>query len=342
MSSSRRLTETVKSLAREAGFARAGVAAAGPVHGESAFRQWLAAGRHGSMDYLARNVAKRFDPRRLFEGARSVLCLAVPYAPRVGAPGRLVARYARGRNYHRVLKQRCHALMDRLRELEPTFAGRAFVDSAPIAERSLAVSAGLGSIGRNGCLIVPGLGSYGVLAEVVSNLPLTPDEPAGRDESEAVCRDCGACAEACPTGAIGPGGVVDARRCISYLTVEHRGPIDPALRERMGVRLFGCDACQQACPLNEGIPPGDAELIDERPVAQVDARDVLGWSEGDWDAATRGSTTRRATYEMWLRNAAVAAGNAGDASAALELRRLADGGGLPAGAARWALDKLAL
>lgn len=297
------LVRTVKRLALEAGFVRAGIASAGAVEGRATFADWLSAGRHGSMDYLARNVEKRFEPRLLVEGARSVICVALSYAPLAEAPERAVARFARGRDYHRVVKQRLHRLMDCLREIEPGFAGRAFVDSAPLAERSLAASAALGWIGRNGCLIVPELGSYVVLGEIVCNLPLEADEPLAGG-----CGECGRCVEACPTGALRGDGTMDARLCVGYLTTERHGEIDERLQAKMGVRLFGCDACQRVCPHNADIPAGDGELIEERPVAKVLPADVLRWNEADWDAMTRGSTTRRADFRMWLRNAAIAAG----------------------------------
>jgi epoxyqueuosine reductase len=257
---------------------------------------------------MARNLEKRLEPKRLVPGACSVVCLAVSYAPAAPRGGGPVARYARGRDYHKVLKRRCHRLMDHIRQIAPDFEGRAFVDSAPVMERSLAAAAGVGWIGRNGCLVVPGIGSYVVLCEVVSNLPLAPDAPL-----PAECAQCGKCVEACPTGAIAEGGLVDARRCISYLTIEHRGEVPPELQPAFSRRVFGCDACQEACPFNANPPPGDAELLagaDE--MRALTAEDVLGWAEADWDAATRGRATRRADYAMFRRNAAIAVGNAGD------------------------------
>ncbi len=329
------LTNVAKRLAMEAGFTRVGVAPAGQIPGRERFRRWLSSGGHGEMGYLARNVAKRFDPRLLVEGAQGVICVVLSYAPPDDAPPLQIARYARGRDYHRVVRQRLRRLMDRLRELEPEFAGRAFVDSAPLAERSLAVLAGLGWIGRNGCLIVPGAGSYVVLGEIVCNLPLIADKPIAGG-----CGDCDLCVRACPTGAIDEDGTVDARLCLSYLTVEHRGPIDRRVAAGMGERLFGCDACQQACPHNADVPAGDPELTLERPVARVNAADVLEWTEPDWDVMTRGSTTRRAGWTMWLRNAAIARGNSGDSSARPDLLRLASGAGPAADAARWAMERL--
>jgi len=332
------LTVAVKSLALEGGFARVGIAPATAVpHGEI-FRDWLARGYHASMAYMARNVEKRLRPELLAEAGRSVICLAVSYAPpqteRAAGP---IARYARGRDYHKVLKKRCVALMGRLRRIAPNFEGRAFVDSAPVAERSLAAMAGVGFIGRNGCLIVPGLGSYVVLCEIVCNLPLRPTEAIASQ-----CGDCGACLAACPTGAFADEGVVDARRCISYLTIEHAGEIPAELLPRIGDRVFGCDACQAACPHNRDVPPGDAELTTQAGgggKSLPTPEEILRWSHTDWDAATRGRAIRRAGYEMLLRNAVIAAGNAADPALVGPLERLSAAQPQLAEALRWALAR---
>ena len=274
-------------------------------------------------------------------GARSVICLAAAYAPNRPPPTQAarVARYARGRDYHNVLRRRCRGLMDRIRALEPSFAGRAFVDSAPVMERSLAAAAGVGWIGRNGCLLAPGLGSYVLLAEIVCNLPLAPDAPL-----EPQCGDCRACLAACPTGALGDDGLVDARKCVSYLTVEHAGRIASPLWPKMGTSLFGCDACQEACPHNADLPAGEADLVGAAaPLAGASTAHVLAWREDDWDRATRGSAIRRAQWPRLLRNAAIAAGNvpAGSSDApalAAALRRLRRGD--LAELIDWALSRL--
>jgi epoxyqueuosine reductase len=300
------LTAAIKALAVQAGFARVGVAAAGEVADGQRFRQWLARGWHGTMDYLARHAAERLRPERLVAGARSVICLAAGYAPGEGdpAPAVGVARYARGRDYHKVLQGRCRRLIERIRRVAPGFEGRGFVDSAPLLERSLAAGAGVGWIGRNCCLVVPGIGSYVFLCEVVCNLPLRPDAAP-----VSGCEDCGACLRACPTGALTESGL-DARRCVGYLTVEHRGAIDRAYWPRMGRRLVGCDACQEACPHNRRAPAGDAALRAKRPpLGGATLAEILAWSRADWDAATTGSAARRVRHDMLLRNAVIAAGN---------------------------------
>jgi epoxyqueuosine reductase len=313
------LTGDLQRLATDAGFARVGVAPAGPVAGERAFRDWLETGSHAGQEYLTENVDLRFEPGRLVENARSVICLAVSYHPGdLDEPdGAFIARYARGRDYHRVLKQRAWRLCDRLRELEPGFAARAFVDTAPLAERSLAARAGLGWIGRHGNLIVPGLGSYVLLAEIVCNLDLPPGRP--RDSG---CGDCSKCLAACPTGALVVPAVVDCRRCLSCQTIENRGSIPRDLWEHLGRRVFGCDACQSACPHNRNRPAGDPELLGQPEPASVALAEIIEWDETDWDVFTRGSARRRATHAMWLRNAVLAAGSTGLGDQAGALRKL--------------------
>lgn len=303
------ITAVVKKLAMEVGFARVAIASVdAELHAER-FRGWLARGYHADMAYMGRNVAKRLAPALLVDGARSVICLAVACAgDDMPGGGAFVARYARGRDYHKVLKKRCRHLMDQIRGIVPEFQGRAFVDSGPVAERALAAAAGLGWIGRNGCLVAPGLGSYILLCEIVCNLALAPDRPIASQ-----CTDCNACVSACPTGAIVEDGMVDCRRCISYLTIENRGEIAADLRPLMGMRVFGCDTCQEACPHNRDLPAGDSDLAAAGPpLGGAGIADILTWGAEDWDRATRGSATRRATHEMLLRNARIAAENAGD------------------------------
>ncbi len=330
------LSQTIKDLARRRGFLAAGIASAGPVPHAERLHTWLEQGYCADMAYMRRNLTKRLCPGELVPGARSVICLAASYAPPAQADrDGLVARYARGTDYHTVLKRRCAALIKDIRAIEPDFSGRSFVDSAPIMERSLAASAGLGWIGNNGCLFVEGAGSYCVLAEIVCNLPLQPDPPI-----PSRCGDCRNCLAACPTDALRDDGLVDAWKCLSYLTIERRGAIDPDLWPRMGVRLFGCDACQSVCPYNRDLPPGDAELTGTAPLAGAGLAEVLTWSKADWRQATAGAATRRATHQMFLRNAVIAAGNSGDASLADGLRALGASAPQLAGPVRWALAHL--
>lgn len=342
MSGEAQLATAIEQMAREEGFARTGVAPAGAVGRYDLFMRWLGRGCHAGMEYMGRNLPQRQRPDVLVEGAKSVICLAVGYAPpprgeSAGAcAGEMVARYARGRDYHKVLRERCKRLMDRIQQVEPSFRGRAFVDSAPIMERALAVAGGLGWIGENGCLIVPGLGSYVVLCEIVSNLQLPPAEALANR-----CDNCGRCAAACPTGAILADGLVDCRRCVSYLTIEHRGLIEPEHWRRIGTRVFGCDACQEACPFNEGVPAGDRELTGGGlALGGAGIGQILAWKADDWDAATRGSATRRADCEMFVRNAVIAAGNSGDGRLVEPLTALRMDGRQDMDMIDWALDRL--
>jgi epoxyqueuosine reductase len=349
MGASADITRAVKSLALDCGFSAVSVTGAGRAAGAERFGEWLAAGRHAGMAHMERRAGERFDPAAHLDGAASVICLAVGYAPDEAPPSPpdaptmpFVAQFARGRDYHRAMRRRCRRLMEAVARIEPSFRGTAFTDSAPLAERSLAAGAGLGWIGRNGCLIVPRLGSYVVLAEIVCNLPLRPDEPM-----RSACSNCRRCVDACPTGALGGDGIVDCRKCLSYLTVEHRGEIPAEARGLMGRRVFGCDTCQAVCPYNADVPPGDAELTGEPPrpgdaprLHHTPLGEVLAWSEADWDAATRGSTVRRAKYPSLLRNAAIAAGCSGDARLAGPLKALAERSPELAPVAREAMKRL--
>lgn len=345
------ITGLVKDLARQEGFRLVGVASAEAVKGQSEYRAWIQAGYSAGMDYLARDAENRFHPAALVEDAASVICLAVGYAPGEepkllpGGPAMpFVARYARGRDYHRALASRCKALMARIRAAAPGFEGKAFVDSSGLAERSLAAQAGLGWIGRNGCLVSPVLGSYTVLAEIVCNLPLRPDRPM-----PPACGNCRMCVDACPTRAILENGLVDCRRCLSYLTIEHRGEIDEGLRPAWGLRVFGCDTCQEVCPFNRTVPAGDAELTGRtrpeegkpRPLQRTPLAEMLAWSQVQWSAATAGSATRRAKYQMLLRNGIIAAGCGGDAGLVGPLERISRGRGPLGELADWSLKRLA-
>lgn len=296
------------------GFAGAGIAEASPSRWGREFAAWLAAGRHGSMAWLARNVEVRLDVTRLLPGARSVVMVADVYespGAREDAVGRgmgRIARYARGRDYHRVIKDRLHVLADSLRAEHPEAAFRAFVDTAPVMERELAARAGLGWIGKHTLVLHPTRGSYMLLGGVATTLELAApaEQPAIADH----CGTCTRCLDACPTEAISPYGV-DASRCISYLTIERRQAISPEFFEAMGDWIFGCDVCQEVCPHNrrarEPVAIRD-EYVPRR--TGLSLLEVLGWTEDDRRAAFSGSAMKRATLAMMKRNALIAAGNA--------------------------------
>jgi epoxyqueuosine reductase len=329
MSAQRQLQQKIKMLAAEAGFARSGVAPIDPPADGERFVQWLAKNHGGGMQYLARNVDVRLDPRKLLDGARSVICLAWAYDKR-DCPSGLFARYARGADYHQTLKQLCRGLMDQIRLIAPHFRGRAFVDSAPLLERSLAARAGLGVIGANGCLIVPGVGSYVLLAEIVSNLDLPADEPL-----EPACQQCGRCIRACPTNAFDPDGMLDARRCLSYLTIEHKGPMDPGRIEKI-TRIAGCDICQEVCPHNAGAcqaSPGPANAVESATLG-----DIINWRSDDWATKSAGTAVARLSYEMLMRNAVIVAANAGRGDLTNRIRDLEPVVGSEI--VEWALRKL--
>ena len=255
-------------LARDLGFALCRVAAAEPSRFGDEFRQWIAREFHGQMEYLQRNLEVRLDPQRLVPKARSVICVADVYP--AGAPGRSalpgppasgrIARYAWGDDYHRILGRRLRDLADQLRVRWPGHTFRACVDTAPLLEREHAQRAGLGWVGKHTLLIHPGLGSWLCLGGVVTTLPIQPSPQSGDSDRRIVpdhCGTCTRCIEACPTQCIKPGGYeIDASRCISYLTIEHRGPIDPDLHGPMGDWIAGCDVCQEVCPFNGGAPGG--------------------------------------------------------------------------------------
>ncbi|MCE5277282.1 MAG: tRNA epoxyqueuosine(34) reductase QueG [Planctomycetaceae bacterium] len=328
------LAQTVALLAAEAGFARMGIAPLAPSPHDATFESWLAEGNHADMAWLERHLPLRRTVAAVAPWARSAICLAVSYAP-AGPGDSHVARYARGRDYHRVLRQRCRRLMAAIAAIAPDFEGKAFVDACPLSERRLAASAGLGWIGLNGCLIVPGLGSYVVLCEILCNLPLPPGEPlAGH------CGRCGACVKACPARAIGEQGRVDCRRCLSYHTVENRGQIATSHRAALGQRVLGCDACQEACPHNRGAGAGDGELATAGAIAAASLEDLLQLTYDDWDRVTRGSAARRASCEMLVRNAIIAAANSGRRELVAHVR--AAGRAWPGQAAlvKWALEAL--
>ncbi len=315
----------VKTLARSVGFDLVGVTLARPLERAAYYRDWLAAGHAGTMAYLKRNVQIRANPAELLPRARSVICVAINYRradgyarpPRVeGSEGRgpdglltgRVAQYARGRDYHVVFHRLLTELVERLRErLQEPFESRAFVDTGPLLERELAAAAGLGWIGKNTCLLNEKLGSYLLLGELITTLDLAPDEPVAER-----CAACTRCIKACPTNAIIGPRALDASRCIAYLTIEDRSEIPGDLQRAMGDWVFGCDACQQVCPYNARGPVGKhPELAGELFCARPDLIRLLALRSGDYRRLTVGTAVRRATRNMWRRNAAIALGNAG-------------------------------
>jgi epoxyqueuosine reductase len=342
--------DRVKALALAVGFDLAGIASAAPGRDTEFLREWLARGYAGEMAWIGRRVEERVDPRRVLEGARSAIALALVYdagaQPEPRADALRVARYAGGDDYHDVLLDRVRAFEAGLEPLlgHPVRT-RGYVDTGPLQERVFAARAGLGWIGRNTCVIHPRLGSYLFLAVVLTDLALPADLPEPDH-----CGSCRACLDACPTDAFPEPYVLDATRCISYTTIEARGGVPEPLRAGQGDWLFGCDICQEVCPWNlrerRRVPPDPLGLrarIAPREVwLQPTLAFVLGLDESAWRAATRHTALRRTRYQGLLRNALVAAGNRGDAALEPLLRRHAEGGdALLAEHARWALARIA-
>jgi epoxyqueuosine reductase len=338
---------SVKRRARELGFHLCGVARAETVPGPGRIHEWIARGYAGDMGYLPRTAVRREDVRRVLPSARSVIVTATlyntdrPYSIEIGEPGTgLVSRYAWGEDYHAVVGRRLDALIDWMRGEHPTpFDAIACVDTGPVHERAYAELAGLGWIGKNGCLINPDTGSWLFLSEIVCSLPLEADA-AAFDR----CGPCTLCLEACPTGALVEPRVLDARRCVSYLTVELRRAIPEPLRAQLGTHVFGCDICQDVCPWNQAVPrsadpawqPGEGL---DRP------RLVDLWRRTDegLERLVQGTAMVRARVTGLRRNVAVAIGNSTDTESGLALEEAADGAGSPSrddprveGHIRWA------
>jgi epoxyqueuosine reductase len=309
------LTERIRTWARELGFQQVGVADVALERDEVWLQAWLEAGLHGEMDYMARHGAKRSRPAELVPGTQRVLSVRMDYGSRddteawttLADGGRAyIAQYAFGRDYHKLLRARLQKLADRIETEVGAFGHRVFVDSAPVLERALARDAGLGWIGKHTCLINRRAGSWFFLGELFTDLPLPLDEPA-----TSHCGTCTRCIDTCPTAAIIAPYQVDARRCISYLTIELKGSIPEELRAPIGNRIFGCDDCQLACPWNKFAQRHDEPDFRVRnDLDRATLVELFAWSEDEFLRRTEGSAIRRTGYEGWLRNIAVALGNA--------------------------------
>ena len=297
--SSRLSSEQVKAEASALGFFACGVAKTGPVSAThaDAFSRWIAAGGHAGMDYMARNADKRLNPCLLMPGAKSMVSVALNYAPAVRMPegGLQFAAYALGKDYHDIVKSRLHTLASRIGIANY----RAFCDTAPMLERYWAVQAGLGWIGRNHQLVIPHAGSMFFLGELLLDAEFDSyDSPVAPR-----CGSCHACLDACPTGALRRDGSFCSGKCLSYLTIEHRGEIPPEFAAKMGDTVYGCDRCQDACPHNRFATPTDEPLLQPSP-------ELLFMARADWPRLTveqyrrlfKGSAVKRTKYEGLMRN----------------------------------------
>jgi epoxyqueuosine reductase len=331
------LSRSIVAAARDLGFHRVGITAVAPAERHAVFEAWLGAGHAGAMTYLGTPPARaaRRDVRAIAPSARSVVSVALSYAspaseaasPRAG----VIARYARGADYHLVMKDKLARLAERIGAV----AARPCVDTAHVLERDLAERAGIGFGGKNTMIIAPGLGSYLVLGELLLD---DEAEPVGALEPKR-CGDCRLCLEACPTGAFVDEHTLDARRCISYLTIENPGPIPRELRPKMGRMIFGCDVCQEVCPWNAAARTGAPELGPSRPPPDLVA--LLDLGAAQFRRFVKRTALRRIHRAQLLRNVCVALGNVGDASAIPPLRRaFLSEGPLVRLHAAWALGRL--
>lgn len=329
----------LREWAHGAGFSQIGVTGVDLATAEPGLLAWLDAGFHGSMQYMAAHGLKRARPAELVPGTVSVITARMDYLPRDAAPDwaereqaaledprqAVVSVYARGRDYHKVLRQRLQKLADRLAAEVGPFGHRVFTDSAPVLEVELAARSGLGWRGKHTLALAREGGSMFFLGEIFVDLALPVTPPA-----EAHCGRCTACLDACPTQAIVAPYRLDARRCISYLTIEHHGPIDAALRPAIGNRIYGCDDCQTACPWNKYAQRSPLPDFDERDGLRHPALLALwAWDEAEFLRRTEGSAIRRIGHVRWRRNLAVALGNAwretGDPAIAAALQAARDG-----------------
>jgi epoxyqueuosine reductase len=331
--------------ALELGFDAAGVAAVSPLEALARYEAWLAAGRHGEMRWLAsaKHRERRAEPERLVAGIRSVLCVALCHAPDrdadLDARAGRIARYAAGRDYHALMKEKLGTLEHWIRtELFPGSGSLWYSDTGAILERGWAERAGLGWIGKHSGLLSPALGSYFVLGEVLLDRDLEPSVPLGRDH----CGTCARCLDLCPTHAIVAPYQVDARLCISYLTIELRGPIPRELRPLVGDWIFGCDVCQEVCPWNRFAPPARDARLHARSLEGWTLERFLALDETGFRNLFATSPIRRADREGFLRNVCVALGNRRDAAAAATLTRTLerDPSPLVRGHAAWALGRI--
>jgi epoxyqueuosine reductase len=304
----------IKDRARALGFELCGIAPAGDLPELGFFQAWLARGYAGDMAYLHRSAERRADVRRVLPSARTVIVMgtiyntAVPYSTETDPARAHIARYAWGDDYHDVIGARLEALLAWMREASETpFEARAYVDTGPVQERVYAQHAGLGWIGKNSCVINPQAGSWIFLSEIICSLPLAIDAP-----SLDQCGECTLCLEACPTQAFDGPGVLNSTRCISYLTIEQRGPIPDAFASAVGTHVYGCDICQEVCPWNQVAPTSIDPAWQPRPVwANADVQGLSAMTDEDLRAAMRGSAMLRTKVAGLRRNLEVAVQNQG-------------------------------
>lgn len=294
------LCHKIKQKARDIGFDLVGITSAEPIDDQHIehFKNWLAAGNNGKMAWLQNNIEKRFNPALLMPGAKSVICTAVNYKP--AKFSKIIASYALYQDYHIFIKQKLTALAEFIKkEIDKNLKFKICVDSVPLAEKALARRAGLGFIGKNHLLTNPQIGSFLLLGELITNLPLEPDSPLPQKN---YCGTCDKCLTACPTGAISEGQPFNANKCISYLTIEHKGRIAKGLKPKVNY-IFGCDICIKACPYNEKAPICKKDFQQSTQRLNLTAKKILQWSKKDFDAVFADSAVFRTGVRQLKRNA---------------------------------------
>jgi epoxyqueuosine reductase len=321
------MVKRIRTWGRELGFQQLGISDIVLEEHETRLNEWLAKGFHGEMDYMQRHGTRRSHPEELHPGTIRVISVRLDYLPESAGDVEallkdsskgVVSRYALGRDYHKMMRKRLQKLARQIEQLAGPFAYRVFVDSAPVLEKALAEKAGLGWIGKHSNLINKKAGSWFFLGEIFTDLPLPVDQPA-----ENHCGACTSCIDICPTQAIVAPYSVDARRCISYLTIELHGSIPEEFRALMGNRIYGCDDCQLVCPWNRfARPTGEADFAPRHGLDTPELIELFQWSEEQFLRRTEGSAIRRIGHQSWLRNIAVALGNAAPSEQVIEALKM--------------------
>ena len=297
------LPARIKAMGQALGFSAIGIARAKIDEAGPRLMKWLEQGHHGEMDYMARHADLRTTPEALVPGTSSIICAALDYLPKQESGKTMISRYALGRDYHKVMRGRLQQLAYAIEKEIGYFGYRVFSDSAPVMEVEFAQQAGLGWRGKNS-LLLSRHGSWRFLGEIYTDLALPPDLP-----SQNHCGTCTNCLKACPTQAIIAPYQIDARRCISYLTIEFSGSIPVELRPLIGQRIYGCDDCQLCCPWNRFAATGDTAFTARPDLAEAQLCELFSWNEAEFLQRFSGSPIRRIGHERWLRNLAVALGN---------------------------------
>lgn len=317
------LTEQIKHWGMELGFDAVGICGIDMSQHSEKFNHWLEKQYHGEMGFLENNHELRFNPDQLHPGTLKVICVRMDYLPPDVETVRVlqnpqqayISRYALGRDYHKTLRKRLTRFAKKIEQETAQFNYRPFVDSAPVLEKAMAQQAGLGWQGKHSVLIHREAGSYFLLGELFTDLPLIEDPPYASDN----CRSCTACIDICPTAAIPEPYVLDARRCISYLTIELKGSIPVELRPLIGNRVFGCDDCQLVCPWNRYCHFSQEDDFNPRhDLDSIELAQLFSWDEATFLKKTEGSPIRRTGYEGWLRNLAIGLGNSGGGETAIQ------------------------